>query len=72
MFTGILQPSHLIILLVIALVFLGPKRIPEAGRALGQGLREFRGSIGGGDDEHHKLSAPEASVENTTEHASAS
>jgi sec-independent protein translocase protein TatA len=52
MFTGILQPSHLIILLVVALLFLGPKRLPEAGRALGQGLREFRSSISGshGDD----------------------
>jgi sec-independent protein translocase protein TatA len=52
MFTGILQPTHLIILLVVALLFLGPKRLPEAGRALGQGLKEFRSSIAGthGDD----------------------
>ena len=58
MFTGLLQPTHLIIILIIALVFLGPKRIPEAGRALGQGLREFKGSITGSDDEHRTL-APE-------------
>jgi sec-independent protein translocase protein TatA len=52
MFTGILQPTHLIILLIVALLFLGPKRLPEAGRALGQGLKEFRSSITGshGDD----------------------
>ena len=52
MFTGILQPTHMIILLVVALLFLGPKRLPEAGRAVGQGLREFRSSISGshGDD----------------------
>ena len=49
MFTGLLQPTHLIILLVIALVFLGPKRIPEAGRAIGQGLKEFKNSISGHD-----------------------
>jgi sec-independent protein translocase protein TatA len=66
MFTGILQPSHLIILLVIALVFLGPKRIPEAGRALGQGLKEFKSSIGGGEDEHRQLAAREAGVEAKT------
>ena len=54
MFTGILQPTHLIILLVIALVFLGPKRLPEAGRAIGQGLKEFKNSIGGGHDEDPK------------------
>jgi sec-independent protein translocase protein TatA len=52
MFTGILQPTHMIILLVVALLFLGPKRLPDAGRALGQGLKEFRSSIAGthGDD----------------------
>jgi sec-independent protein translocase protein TatA len=45
MFTGLVQPTHLIILLAIALIFLGPKRLPDAGRALGQGLREFRASL---------------------------
>jgi sec-independent protein translocase protein TatA len=58
MFTGLLQPTHLIILLVVALVFLGPKRLPDAGRALGQGLREFKNSIGGDHDDDHKLPAP--------------
>ena len=51
MFTGLLQPTHLIILLVVALVFLGPKRLPEAGRALGQGIKEFKHSIGREQDE---------------------
>jgi sec-independent protein translocase protein TatA len=46
MFTGILQPTHLLILLAVALIFLGPKRLPGAGRALGQGLKEFKESIG--------------------------
>jgi sec-independent protein translocase protein TatA len=45
MFTGLLQPTHMLILLAVALVLLGPKRLPDAGRALGQGLREFRDSI---------------------------
>jgi sec-independent protein translocase protein TatA len=55
MFTGLLQPSHLIVILIMALVFLGPKRIPEAGRALGQGLKEFKHSIGGSSEDHHEL-----------------
>ena len=46
MLTNILQPTHLIILLGIALLILGPKRLPEAGRAIGQGLKEFKSSIG--------------------------
>jgi sec-independent protein translocase protein TatA len=36
----------MIILLAVALIFLGPKRLPDAGRALGQDLREFKDSIG--------------------------
>jgi sec-independent protein translocase protein TatA len=48
MFTGLLQPTHLIILLGVALIFLGPKRLPEAGRALGQGLSEFKASLSHG------------------------
>jgi sec-independent protein translocase protein TatA len=45
MLTNILQPTHLMIVLVVALLILGPKRLPEAGRALGQGLKEFKSSI---------------------------
>jgi sec-independent protein translocase protein TatA len=40
-------PMELIIVLVIALVVLGPKRLPEAGRAVGKGLREFKDSLSG-------------------------
>jgi sec-independent protein translocase protein TatA len=43
----ILQPTHLILILIAALLFLGPKRLPSAGRALGQSLREFKGSLTG-------------------------
>jgi sec-independent protein translocase protein TatA len=43
----ILQPTHLLLILIVALLVLGPKRLPEAGRGLGQGLREFRVSIRG-------------------------
>jgi len=55
MFSGLLQPTHLIILLAVALIFLGPKRLPDAGRAIGQGLREFKDSIG-----HEPQPLPEA------------
>jgi sec-independent protein translocase protein TatA len=47
MLTDILQPTHLLILFVVALIVLGPKRLPDAGRSLGQGIREFRSSITG-------------------------
>ncbi len=38
-------PMELIIVLAIALIVLGPKRLPEAGRSLGRGLREFKDAI---------------------------
>jgi sec-independent protein translocase protein TatA len=50
MFTELLQPTHLILILIAALVFLGPKRIPAAGRSLGQGLKEFKNSIAGTEE----------------------
>lgn len=50
---GIESPSHLLFLGAVALMVLGPKRLPELARALGKGIREFRESIdvGSSDDE---------------------
>ena len=42
--------SGLIILLVVALLVFGPKRLPEIGRSLGRGMREFKDSVTGQDD----------------------
>lgn len=42
---------EILLVLVIALVFLGPKRLPEAGNAIGRGMREFRAGISGVDDD---------------------
>ena len=43
-------PMELIVVLVIALVVFGPKKLPDLGRSLGSGMREFKSSITGGDD----------------------
>jgi sec-independent protein translocase protein TatA len=50
---------EIIVVLVIALIVLGPKKLPDAGRALGNGIREFKDSLGGGagkddDDEDER------------------
>ena len=47
MFGDIIQPTHLLVILVVALVVLGPKRLPEVGRSLGKGLRDFRTAMSG-------------------------
>jgi sec-independent protein translocase protein TatA len=41
----ILQPTHLIFILVVALLVLGPKRLPEVGRSLGKGIRDFKHAL---------------------------
>jgi sec-independent protein translocase protein TatA len=43
----LLTPTHLLFLALLALVVFGPKRLPEIGRSLGTGLREFKGSVTG-------------------------
>lgn len=50
-------PMELIIVLAIALIILGPKKLPDAGRSLGRGLREFRSSVSGRDD-RDEIDAP--------------
>ncbi|MDP8943526.1 MAG: twin-arginine translocase TatA/TatE family subunit [Actinomycetota bacterium] len=44
-------PLELVVVLVIALIVLGPKKLPEVGRSVGRGLREFKGALSGGGDE---------------------
>jgi sec-independent protein translocase protein TatA len=43
-------PMELIIILAIALIVLGPKKLPEAGRSIGKGLREFKDGLSGDRD----------------------
>ena len=45
---------ELMIVLVIALIVLGPKKLPEFGRSLGNGMREFKETLSGGSDRDHK------------------
>ena len=55
----IMQPTHLLFVLVVALLVLGPKRLPEVGRQLGNGLRDFRAAINGERPERHdEVTAP--------------
>lgn len=45
MIGDILQPTHLLFILVVALLVLGPKRLPEVARSLGRGIRDFKSAL---------------------------
>jgi sec-independent protein translocase protein TatA len=45
MFEGLFQPSHLLVILVLCVLLFGPKKIPELGKALGDGIRGFKDGI---------------------------
>jgi sec-independent protein translocase protein TatA len=45
MFEGLFQPMHLLVILVIAMFVFGPKKLPELGKGLGEGIRSFRDSM---------------------------
>ena len=49
MFEGLLQPMHLLLILIIALVIFGPRRLPELGKALGESIHGFKKAINEND-----------------------
>ena len=52
-------PLELIVVLIIALIVLGPKRLPEVGRSVGRGMREFKDAISGEHEvDREKLPGP--------------
>jgi sec-independent protein translocase protein TatA len=58
---GSIGPLELVIVLAIALIVLGPKKLPEVGRSIGNGMREFKESLSGErreeDDDVHSIEA---------------
>jgi sec-independent protein translocase protein TatA len=58
MFSGLESPMHLLVVLIIAVLVLGPKKLPEAARGLGTGIRQFKESLEG----HEKPAAAPAVV----------
>lgn len=47
MLEGLLQPTHLIVILLISLLLFGPKKLPELGQGLGKGIRGFKDALRG-------------------------
>ena len=65
MIENLLQPTHLLIILVIALLVFGPKKLPELGQGLGKGIRSFRDSMKAASEEPEKKTHTES--QNSTE-----
>jgi sec-independent protein translocase protein TatA len=67
MFDGLFQPSHLLIILVVALFIFGPKKLPELGQGLGKGIRSFRDSMKAATEEPDRADNPsQKQTESTT------
>jgi sec-independent protein translocase protein TatA len=65
MFEGLFQPMHLLLILGIALLFFGPKRLPELGKGLGTSIRDFKDAMSGQkpeDKTSSQLEAPKPAV----------
>lgn len=50
MFEGIMQPMHLLVILIIALLFFGPSKLGELGKGLGDGIRHFKKAVKEGSE----------------------
>jgi sec-independent protein translocase protein TatA len=61
-------PMEIALVLIVALIILGPKKLPDMGRSMGKGMREFKAAITG-DDDHEKVSQRLAAAAHTDEPA---
>ncbi len=67
-------PLEIVGLLILALLLFGAKRLPEIGRSLGSGMREFKDSVSGtgksdDDDDHPHAELPAGTTQDTTAHS---
>ena len=56
---GLLQPTHLFFILLIVLIIFGPGKLPDLGRGLGKGIREFKDAMKGGLEKASEKSGEE-------------
>jgi len=61
MFEGLFQPIHLLVIVGIALLVFGPKKLPELGKGIGEGIRGFKAAV---NDEEEPASTTTTTVVN--------
>jgi sec-independent protein translocase protein TatA len=59
-------PLEIVVILIIALIVFGPKRLPELGRSMGKGIREFKSSLSGDKDDEDEVRELERAPRETT------
>ena len=64
MFEGMFQPMHLVVIAGIALLIFGPKKLPELGKGMGEGIRGFKAAMQGKEEPTILAPTPKAPEEN--------
>jgi sec-independent protein translocase protein TatA len=64
MFEGLFQPMHLIMIAGIALLVLGPRKLPELGKGLGEGIRSFKSAMAGKEEGKQEASKSDSVLSN--------
>lgn len=57
MFEGLFQPLHLVVIFIVAMFVFGPKKLPELGKGLGEGIRGFKRAMSEDDKPHDSNNA---------------
>jgi sec-independent protein translocase protein TatA len=70
MFEGLFQPMHLLVIFFIALLVFGPKKLPELGKGLGEGLRALKDGMKEHSSDQAKSAGPDQSKPSNTENKS--
>ena len=58
MFEGLFQPMHLLVIFVVGLFVFGPKKLPELGKGLGEGIRGFKNALSAAEKDDSKPESP--------------
>ena len=67
MFEGLFQPTHLLVVVGIALLIFGPKKLPELGKGIGEGIRGFKSAIKEGEDKPGTVTPPATDPDSSKE-----